>query len=177
MINSYCKLPETGEFFMAGNRYSMGPKGILAEEEKKNMPNPFDDIVNEIKAATKNMGYKKRRLVWHKVQDRLTIMFSIQKSLYSPDVWYYRFGICLHDIASGSIFSMDSCQIMFRLDHTYENRVIEAQKVINLIDRWETMYGNRKLLRRCAIEGRLSGQCTAAALKYLTSNLWENGVF
>ena len=137
----------------------------------------LDDIINDVKISAREMGYKKNRLVWYKVQEQLTVMFSIQRSLYGSDAWSYRFGICLHDITTSSIISMSSCQITFQMDYMYQNQVIESQKIINLIERWETMYGNIQSLRKCAVQGNLSGQCTPMALRYLTSNLWENGVF
>jgi len=117
----------------------------------------------------KKMGYKKVKLTWYKTLGSLSLVFSIQKSQYGADVWYYYFGIGLQELASSPIRTIGKCQITYRVDQTENKKPITYENLLHLIRKWEAMYGDLQKLRICAIEGRLSGQCTPAARRYLTS--------
>lgn len=125
----------------------------------------LEAIVSELSLIVKKKGFKKNRLTWHKVKDNITIVFTIQKSQYDKNTWFYLFGICIHAIADGSVSTINSCQIKYRVD----NVTIQAETIANLLERWESMYGSLPLLRRCAVQGKLPGQYTVKALSYLTS--------
>ena len=129
----------------------------------------IDDIVSEISVALKKRGYKKNRLSWYGVKDRLTVVFAIQKSQYGTDTWCYSFGICLHDLMDGSGRSMNDCQVKYRVDHVINGVVLSPENIVKLIERWDAMYGDLALLRTSAVEGTLPGQCTTSALRYLSS--------
>ena len=126
--------------------------------------NKLDTIVSEISLIFKKMGFRKNRLTWYKTNDSITIIFSIQKSQYDKDAWFYLFGICIHEIADGNIRSINSCQIKYRID----NVLLSAESISSLLGSWESMYGTLYLLKCCAIRGKLPGQCTVKAMRYLT---------
>lgn len=117
----------------------------------------------------KEMGYKKVRSTWYKEIGPLTLVFSIQKSQFGADVWYYYFGIGLQALTPTPIKSIGKCQITYRVDQIENNKTVTCDNLVHLVRKWETMYGDLRKLRVCAIEGRLSGQCTPAARRYLTS--------
>ena len=129
----------------------------------------LDDFVCNLSLAFKKMGYKKNRLTWYMEKEKLTVVFSIQKSQYESDTWYYYFGICLHDLANEGRRSMHGCQVKYRVDNVISGVLLSPEKVVNLLERWDSMYGDLRLLRTAAIEGNLPGQCTVNALSYLSS--------
>lgn len=129
----------------------------------------LDDIVGEVSISAKNMGYRKNRLSWYKTKDNLTVVFSIQKSQFGSDAWFYLFGICLHEIAEGNKQSINSCQIRFRIDNAMNKVLLPSESITKLLERWDTMYGDLYLLRVCAVQGKLPGQYTEKAVRYLTS--------
>jgi hypothetical protein len=115
------------------------------------------------------MGLRKTKLTWHKVKNDLTIVFSVQKSQYSSDTWYYSFGICLHEISDGKTQSIGNCQIKYRVDQIINGIQLTPEMITQLLERWDVLYGDMKKLRICAVEGKLPGQCTIRAMRYLTS--------
>lgn len=110
-----------------------------------------EELASALAPQLKEMGYKKSKLTWYKELAHLTLVFSIQKSQYGGDVWYYYFGIGLHALTPSPIRSIGKCQITYRIDQIERNK------------------GDLRKLRVCAIEGRLSGQCTPTARRYLTT--------
>ena len=131
--------------------------------------NELDKIVAQLTPKCKEAGYKKNRLTWYKTKNNLTVVFSIQKSQYGSDIWYYSFGVCLHEIAEANTQSIRHCQIFYRTNHIVDGVLLTAENLIRLIDRWDALYGDMKRLRICALQGKLPGQCTVHAMRYLTS--------
>ena len=131
--------------------------------------NHFEDLVCAISLKAKECGYRKNRLTWYKVKDNLTVVFSIQKSQFDSSIWYYNYGICLHDIAEGNTHKLNSCQIKYRLDHVIDGVVFYSDRVIYLLEQWDSMYGDVKLLKACAVQGKLPVQSTLKAIRYLTT--------
>lgn len=125
----------------------------------------FDEILTELALLVKKRGFKKNRLTWYKAKEKLTVVFSIQRSQYDANMWFYLFGICLHEIADGNVHSISSCQVQYRID----NVMLPAESIVNLLDRWESVYGTLHSLRVCAVQGKLPGQHTVKAVRYLTS--------
>ena len=121
-------------------------------------------MISDLSAELKMQGYKKTRLNWHKKRDGLTVVFSIQKSQYSRDTWYYYFGICIHDIATGNLNSLRNCHLTFCVDNT----ALSSLQISTLLSRWESMYGTLSDLRLRAVQGKIDGQCTRQAMQYLT---------
>lgn len=78
--------------------------------------NSFDELVNAISAKAKACGYKKSRLTWYKDKNKLTVVLSIERSQFDPKLWYYNYGICLHELSNGKHHSLSACQIRYRFD-------------------------------------------------------------
>ena len=111
---------------------------------------------------------KKAYDVVYKKRD-VTVVFSIQKSQFSSEVWYYYFGICINALASNDAKSISACHVTYQIHHMIDGVMLDSSMLCRLIERWETMYGTLYLLRKSAIKGRLSGIIDGAALTYLTS--------
>ena len=128
----------------------------------------LEEMVNAIAPELKTRGYKKNKLTWYKSKPQLSIVFGIQKSQYSIDVWYYSFGICLEKLCPQSR-SISACQIQYGTENIIRNVPLSADSIVRLIDKWETMYGEMDRLKLCAIENTLPKQTSLAAIRYLTS--------
>lgn len=129
----------------------------------------FEDLVGAIASKAKALGFKKNRLAWYKVNTRLTVVLSIQKSQYDSNIWYYNYGICLHDIATGNMYTINACQIKYRLDNVVDGVFMSPDNIINLLMKWESMYGSIESLKVKAIQGNLPIQSTRDAIRYLTT--------
>ena len=126
-------------------------------------------IAQELSAILKKKGYRKNRMTWYKEKPLLTVVLSIEKSLYSKDTWYYWFGICLHDIAETKSRSIGNCHVKYRVENTMDHISLSQEMVVNLLNRWESMYGDIQTLRYHAIQGKLPLMSTIDAKKYLSS--------
>lgn len=129
----------------------------------------FEIVLQELSTSLKNKGYRKNRSTWYKTKQNLTVVFSIEKSQYSKDTWYYWFGICLHDITDGCNRTITACQIKYRIDNVMNGVSVISENVLSLLMRWESMYGDIYSLRRYAMQGTLPQLTTLNAIKYLTS--------
>ena len=129
----------------------------------------LETIVDEISSLLKETEYRKNRLSWYKVKDSLTIVFSIQKSQYDSDTWYYYFGICLHEIAGSNSKTISNCQIRYRVNNAADGVLLTAESIVHLLNRWDSMYGDLMQLRIHAIQGKLPVQSTVQAVRYLSS--------
>ena len=129
----------------------------------------FDELGNAIAAKAKACGYKKSRLTWYKDKDNLTVVLSIERSQYDPKLWYYNYGICLHELSNGKHHSLSACQIRYRVDCTSNGATLDSGAVLSLLEKWESMYGDIGLLRICAVQGKLPLQTSLNAIRYLTS--------
>lgn len=58
-----------------------------------------DQIASALAPSLKQRGFRKRRLTWCKDLGDLTVLFHIQRSQWSRDVWYYVFGIAVNAFA------------------------------------------------------------------------------
>ena len=128
-----------------------------------------EDVVWEISAPMKEMKYRKNKHTWYKKLNDLTIVFSIQKSQYDCNSWWYVFGICLDGIAKEKARSIRACHISYRTDRMVHGKELTPIDLVQLVMRWEEMYGNLRRLQICAVEGRLPGQYSRQAVSYLTS--------
>lgn len=129
----------------------------------------FDELVHAISAKAKACGYKKSRLTWYKDKDKLTVVLSIERSQYDPKLWYYNYGICLHELSNGKHHSLSACQVRYRVDGTSNGVTLDSSAVLSLLEKWESKYGDIGLLRICAVEGKLPLQTSLDAIRYLTS--------
>ena len=130
--------------------------------------NNLEEIAGLISQPLKAMGYKKNKYTWTKICGSITIVFSIQKSVYSQDMWYYCFGICLNSLLGKSARSISNCQIQDRLDRIYQNKhVWTAEEIVHLMKRWEDLYGTFSKVQAKAIGGNLPKMSTTEAIRYL----------
>ena len=86
-----------------------------------------------------------------------------------PKTWYYNYGICLHGISSEKYHTLNACQIRYTVDCVPDGVALNSDDVISLLEKWEDMYGNLKLLRIRAVQGKLPIQSTLDAIRYLTT--------
>lgn len=129
----------------------------------------LDELVKLISVKAKNRGYKKAGLTWYKDKADLTVILSIQKSQFDTKTWYYNYGICLHGISSEKYHILNACQIRYTVDCVPDGVALNSDDVISLLEKWEDMYGNLKLLRIRAVQGKLPIQSTLDAIRYLTT--------
>lgn len=128
----------------------------------------FDELISDLKKALKEKGYKKNRYNWYKAIGDLTVVFSIQRSQYGKDVWYYNFGIGINKLENTPITSISKCQIAQRLDTEINGKILSADDLILAISHWEEKYGDIKRLRMMAVENKLPLMTTKQAVTYLT---------
>ena len=95
----------------------------------------------------KDMGYKKNRLTWFGKLEELTIVFNIQKSQYADDIWYYQYGIGIHDLAGDRISSISKCDILCRFDQTINGKKLQTEDLRWILERWSEKYGSLERLR------------------------------
>ena len=129
----------------------------------------LETLVMALSPSLKAMGYRKNKLTWYKKKEKLSVVFAVQKSQYSPDVWYYCFGIRLHDISNTTTDSISACQIQYRVEQTVYGVRLTEEHLSNLLEKWEEKYGNLRQLRICAIENKMPGMPTRDAIRYLTT--------
>ena len=129
----------------------------------------LDVLVTALTPSLKAMGYRKNKLTWYKKKEKLSVVFAVQKSQYGPDVWYYYFGIRLHDISNTTTDTISSCQIQYRVEQAVNGVNLTEEHLFNLLEKWDEKYGNLRQLRICAIENKLPGTPTRDAVRYLTT--------
>lgn len=129
----------------------------------------LEKIIEAIKEPLKNKGYKKKNNNWYKLCDTLSIVFSIQKSQYGADFWYYNFGIGINKLEVKPITTITKCHIIDRIDKTIKGKEIPPDVLLNAIYNWENKYGDIGELRIRAIENKLPKMTTRQAISYLTS--------
>ena len=117
----------------------------------------------------KGRGYKKKRLTWYKEEADITIVFQIQKSQYSSQVWYYIFGVGINSFFETPITSISQCDIVEKLEQSMNGKIITTEHVLKAIGIWEEKYGTLSFLRKVAIEGHLPAQSTLKAIRFLTT--------
>ena len=129
----------------------------------------IDNIIENIKEPLKNNGYKKKNTNWYKTNDALTIVFNIQKSQYSNELWYYNFGIGINALEEKPITTITKCHIVDRIDMKINGKEITSDILLQAIFKWENKYGDLKELHIKAIENKLPKTSTRQAITYLTS--------
>lgn len=128
-----------------------------------------DDFASALAVRLKEIGYKKNRLLWKKKNGPLTIVFSIQKSMYGTDTWYYCFGVRIEQLSQTKSISLSGCQIQERLNQSQGNHIWTVDDIVLLVQKWEQMYGNLAMLRKKALMGKLPPQSSREAISFLTT--------
>ena len=105
-----------------------------------------DQIASALAPPLKQRGFRKRRLTWCKNLGDLTVLFHIQRSQWSRDVWYYVFGIAVNAFAKQPVTSCDQNHIQYRCDCGYDDTCFTPEQVLRIVDAWEARYGSIPLL-------------------------------
>lgn len=129
----------------------------------------LEEIIEKLTLFLKENGYRKNKLNWYRQKDELTIVFSIQRSQYSKEQWYYNFGIGIDDLVSGKISVISKCHIIERLENRLAGRMLSLDDLSRAIMHWESKYGDISELRYKAIENKLPKMTTKQAISYLTT--------
>ena len=127
-------------------------------------------IGEQMAPILKEMGYRKNRLTWSRKLEELTIVFNIQKSQYADDIWYYQYGIGIHDLAGDKISSISKCDILCRFDQIINGKTLKAEDLKWILERWTEKYGSLERLRAAAGGGTLPQITTVRAKEYLFSH-------
>lgn len=126
-----------------------------------------EEFSRDLTPEFKSRGYKKRRLTWYKRYPSTTILFWLQKSQFSKDVWYYNFCVGFNAFRAQEITSYDHCDIVQRFDQIFDGRVLTAEFLIAYLDKWEERYSALQNIRALAREDRLPRDTTLRAKAYL----------
>lgn len=130
----------------------------------------LNSITDRLSPELKQRGYKKRKLSWYKQLNGTTVVFAIQRSQYSSEVWYYNYGIGINSFFKSSITSLSQCDVIYRLDQKLHEKLITFEHLISILDYWEKEYGrDLNTLREKAVQNKLPQQTTRKAIQFLTS--------
>ena len=127
-------------------------------------------IGEQMAPILKEMGYKKNRLTWFRKLEELTIVFNIQKSQYADDIWYYQYGIGIHDLVGDRISSISKCDILCRFDQTINGKKLQTEDLRWILERWSEKYESLERLRAADREGTLPQITSVRAREYLFSH-------
>lgn len=126
-------------------------------------------IINQLVTPLKDRGYKKNHTTWFKENGEITIVFNLQKSQYSTDIWYYNYGIGFKHFFDNPINSISKCDIIYRLDR--DGNEIPISTVVSVVDSWEKFFGSIDKLRIQAMEDKIPPLISARARSFLTSTI------
>ena len=126
-------------------------------------------ITNQLITPLKNRGYKKNHTTWFKENGEITIVFNLQKSQYSTDIWYYNYGIGFNQFFDKPITSISKCDIIYRLDK--DGNETPVSTVVSVVDSWEKYFGSIDKLRIQAMEDKIPPMISARARTFLTSTI------
>lgn len=114
-----------------------------------------DSIADQLAPALKSRGFRKRRLTWCKAKEDTTVLFHIQRSQWSRDVWYYIFGTTVNAYTDRPVTSCDHNHIQTRCDSSLNGSVLTAEQVLKLIDAWDESYGSTALVCKHLVAGTI----------------------
>ena len=97
-----------------------------AKREKRPVVDYLSEVTDTIKPILREYGFTKERLNWRRENDRVILVFNIQKSLYSRKV-YLETAICIKAISDASRPSIVDCQIRCRLDPLIDERFLDFE--------------------------------------------------
>lgn len=117
----------------------------------------------------KGLGFRKRKLTWYKDNKDTTVVFHIQKSQWSKDVWYYSFGTDILPLSNLRTKSIDGCQINDRYDQYVNDVYLTPEKLLEMIAVWEQAYGTMDALLQRFQEHRLPYMTHLCAALFLAT--------
>ena len=123
----------------------------------------------EVLIATqmRQQGFRKKKLTWYKNQEDVTIVFNIQKSQYSNDIWYYNYGIGINDFYPKQITDIQKCDICYRFEQALNHQIITADDLVRILQIWVDQYGSLEKLISQAHKGKLPAMTTKKCSEYL----------
>ena len=121
------------------------------------MMNTAYDFAEALIPLLKQRGYRKRNLTWVKTKEEITLIFYIQKSQFSKDVWFYLFAVGLNILSEKPICSFEKSHMFFRLDQTFYGHLLTAEDIVEMVDWNEISFDTEEKIRKCAEEGMLPG--------------------
>ncbi len=127
-------------------------------------------LIESLKLPLKQKGYKKKNQTWYREDSDLIIVFNIQNSSYSDD-YYINLGIIIQKLRrEGEGICHSNCDIWTRIPtHDKFGGCLMADKLIPVLETFETWYGTLNALRHKAIEGKLPIVASGEAVTFLTS--------
>lgn len=129
----------------------------------------FEEMVEKLTLLFKENGFKKNKYNWYKQKANITVVFSIQRSQYGREQWYYNFGIGINDLVNGNISTVSKCQVVERLENHIKGVILTPDDLRKAIIHWESEYGDISKLRIKAVENKLPKMTTRQAISYLTT--------
>lgn len=114
-----------------------------------------DFFAEQLAPALKSRGFRKRRLTWCKVSNDTTVLFHIQRSQWSKDVWYYVFGTSLNAFTKCPVTNCDQNHIQTRCDARFDGNLLNTEQVLRLIDAWDMCYGSIPQLCKHLVSGTI----------------------
>ena len=129
----------------------------------------LDALIKALEKPLKDLGYKKKRYVWYKDKGSLTVVFSVQRSQFGRELWYYNFGVGINALSDEAINTVSKCHITERLDMKIKGKALTPDVLAKAVSKWENEYGDIAALRARALENRLPAASSLRAVTYLTS--------
>ena len=134
----------------------------------------LDEILETLPQLLKKEGYRKQRLNWFRREQNLTFLFTIQRSCYSKEQWYYCFGVAINALHPEAVRSAHYGDLMERFDCVIAGKMPDAEDILRILKLWEQRFGTMERLKNAAIHGNLPWNTTVAAKSFLMSQKpWE----
>ena len=127
------------------------------------------NVVDKLTPFLRESHYKKRNYTWIKETSQIAILFAIHKSQFGDSKWHYLFGIGIKDLSAKNITSISSCHIHYQIENMIDQKEVTVEILIELIKKWEAMYGSIEKLRLYALNGKLPPLTSKETITYLTS--------
>ena len=117
----------------------------------------------------KQAGFRKKDLNWYRNLGEVTVVLNIQKSQFSPDIWYYNYGFGINCFYSEPITGIRECDITYRFDQSLNQQTLTPDDVARILQMWIDNYGSVEKLRSLAYRGKLPPATTERVKHFLLS--------
>lgn len=131
----------------------------------------LEQLEATLKPLLKKLGYRKRNLTWYKNYAETTVIFSIQKSMYGSDVWYYCFGVDILGMEGSHGNTIIHCQVLDRYDQVENGLCLIPEKLVRMIQFWDSRYGTIHELQARLSMGEMPKMTYGTAIMYLAIGL------
>ncbi len=133
-----------------------------------------DEFAARLAPILKEAGFSRRKLNWYKNLGELTAVLNLQKSQFSPDIWYYNYGMGLNCLVPGEITGLDQCDLSYRFDQLLNQKALSPEDVARILQMWIENYGSVEKLRSLAYRGKLP-PATSERLKHFLLSGYRAG--